>query len=1360
MKPQNVEDVYELSPMQQGILFHSVYSPESGVYFGQSAMRLQGPLDRAAFRRAWAGAIARHPALRTSFHWEGVEKPLQVVHRDAEAPWEDEDWRPLPAEEQERRLDAYLRADRERGFDLARPPLLRFALIRTAADAHWFVFSSHHLLLDGWSKAVVMQEVFAEYEALRRGEAWQARRPRPYRDYVLWLQGQELGAAERFWREHLRGFAAPPPLALPPAEPAPAGAERFQEGQIRLSEEATTALNALARGRRLTLNTITQGLWALLLARYAGSDDVVFGATVAGRPPELAGAEQMVGVFINTLPVRVRVPADARLLPWLDALQVEQAEARQYEGTPLVQVQGWAGLPRGEALFETLLVFENYPVQPAARDDGERLRVRTARVSERSNYPLSMQVGPAPRLILKAIYDRERFDGHAVRRILEQYRLLLEEVAANPDRRLAELPLLVPEERARVVDEWNRTGTRYPSGSIHGLFEAQAARTPGSVALVADERTLTYAELDAEANRLAHHLRARGVGPETRVALCLERGADMVVALFGVLKAGGAYVPLDPDYPRERLAHMLADSGAALLITEERLRERLPDHAATLCVDTERAAIAAEPSTAPEVALAPENLAYVIYTSGSTGTPKGAMNQHGGVVNRLLWMQDAYRLDATDAVLQKTPFSFDVSVWEFFWPLATGARLVMARPGGHRDPAYLVETIRARGITTLHFVPSMLEHFLAEPGVERCAGVRRVICSGEALPPELRARFFAKMGGELHNLYGPTEAAVDVSAWACAADETGVVPIGRPIANTRLYVLDDEGAPVPVGVPGELFIAGIQVGRGYLARPALTAEKFVPDPFTPGARMYRTGDRARWMPNGALEYLGRVDFQVKLRGFRIELGEIEAALRTQDGMREAVAVVREDVPGDARLVAYVVPDEERSPVLARLLRAKNEAPDTRWHDLPNGATVAHLNPNETDFTYREVVEEGTYLRHGVTLEEGAVVFDVGANIGFFTLLSGQTSGVRVYSFEPIPPVFEALRRNVEIHGIDARVFNCGLSSSPGSATFTYYPHLSILSGQFADHAEEREVVKSFLLNEQQGGEDAALYGELADARLEGQRFDCPLRTISQVMREEGIERIDLLKVDVEKAELEVLSGIDEEDWPRIGQVVLEVYDRGGRLEEVRRMLETRGFILHVEQDRVLEHTALYNVYATRNAEARSIKVTEWTVERASVEATTRVLRERLRERLPEHMVPSALVLLDRLPLSPNGKVDRRALPAPETGRRAEEAYVPPRTETERALSTAWQEVLGVERVGVNDNFFDLGGNSLLLLRLFSKLRAAKKMDLLLVDLFEHPTIGALTRHLTRRAQPAPDPGQDRARLRKAAVRQRLGTPQG
>lgn len=618
MNLKNVEDVYPLSPLQQGMLFHALDAPQSGVYFVQLVFTLRGRLDAPAFRKVWQRVVERHAALRTAFFWEGLDEPLQVVRNEVELPWALSDWQALPADERTVRLEAFLQTDREQGFDLAQAPLMRCALLQVSEDTCWFVWTYHHLVLDGWSWPLVLDEALSYYRGRQPGPDT----PRPHRDYIAWLQQQDLAEAEAFWRRALRGFAAPTRLAAPQAGPGPArpgGASHEQH--LRLPAPSTTALVSMAREQRLTLNTLVQGAWALLLSRYSGESDVVFGATVSGRPVALPGAEFMVGLCINTLPVRVRVSGEARLLTWLQALQAEQVEREQYSYSPLVEVQGWSDVPRGVPLFETLLVVENYPVR-SPQEERDGLKVVDFRCVEQTHYPLTVMVIPGPELSVRIQFEEGRFEVASVTGMLGHFRQLLECMAANPRRRLAELPLLTGAEWERLRG-WNATGADYPRHlCVHQLFEAQVGRTPNAVAVTYEDQHLTYRELDCRANRLAHRLRRRGVGPDVRVGICVERSLDLAVAVMGILKAGGAYVPLDLAHPRQRLAYVLADARVAVLVTQQRLLAGLPvPTPPVLALDADSADD--PPTEAPPASdVAPANLAYVIYTSGSTGRPR------------------------------------------------------------------------------------------------------------------------------------------------------------------------------------------------------------------------------------------------------------------------------------------------------------------------------------------------------------------------------------------------------------------------------------------------------------------------------------------------------------------------------------------------------------------------------------------------------------------------------------------------------------------------------------------------------------------------------------------------------------------
>ncbi|HEX8244312.1 MAG TPA: amino acid adenylation domain-containing protein [Longimicrobium sp.] len=950
--------VAPVSFSQQRLWMLDRMDPGRAAYAVPLALRLRGALDVDALRRAFAELAARHESLRTVFRWlDGG--PMQVILPAGGPAFESIDLTWVDAADREAELRRRIVEDVATPFDLERGPLARVRLYRLAEGEHVLLMNLHHIVTDGWSNGVLLRELSALYGAFARGEASPLPEPElQYADYAEWQRERLRGAVyERnlaFWRHALAD--APALLELPADRPRPpVWAGRAATERFRLPRALADAVEALARAEGCTPFMVLLAAFQALLGRWAGQDDVLVGSPVAGRTR--AETEGLIGFFVNTLALRADLRGDPPFHAFLRRVRETTLGAFAHQEMPFERLVDELKVPRSAAhapVFQVMFILQtagdlSVPIPG--------LEVEPVPV-EGAHAPFDLRLVLRPRAdgmdgaleYATALYDRD-----TALRLAAHFRTLLAAACAAPDTHLSALPLLDDAERARLLAACAGPSTAYADVPLHALFEAQADRAPDAVSLVFGDERMTYGELEARANRLAHLLRARGIGPERTVAVLMERSMEMVVALYGILKAGAAYVPVDPEYPAERVAYMLADSAAALVLTQRRWMDAVPAGTEAVALDVP-GVLDAHPADRPaSPAAGTDRLAYVIYTSGSTGRPKGAMNAHRGVVNRILWMQDAFALGADDVVLQKTPFSFDVSVWEFFWPLAVGARLVMAAPGAHRDPAVLAETIERERVTTLHFVPSMLRAWLdaAEPG--RCASLARVMSSGEALPPELIDRFYAiHPSAALHNLYGPTEAAVDVTHWPCAPGES-VVPIGRPIANTRTYVLDPRGGVCPAGVPGELWIGGVQVGRGYWRRPALTAERFAPDPFAaePGRRMYRTGDRARWREvrecegakvrkwNGepeaspgaeatpalshsrtlALEYLGRADFQVKVRGFRIEPGEIEAALKQHPAVADAVVVViGED--RHARLVAYFAAREGAAAPAAAELRER------------------------------------------------------------------------------------------------------------------------------------------------------------------------------------------------------------------------------------------------------------------------------------------------------------------------------------------------------------------------------------------------------------------------------------------------------
>ncbi|HFH3907359.1 non-ribosomal peptide synthase/polyketide synthase [Pseudomonas aeruginosa] len=895
-----VEDLYPLSPMQQGMLFHSLYQQNSGDYINQMRLDVEG-LDPQRFREAWQAALDAHEVLRSGFLWQGaLEKPLQLVRKRVEVPFSVHDWRDRA--DLAEALDALAAGEAGLGFELAEAPLLRLVLVRTGERRHHLIYTNHHILMDGWSNSQLLGEVLQRY----RGET-PSRSDGRYRDYIAWLQRQDAGRTEAFWKQRLQRLGEPT-LLVPAFAHGVRGAEGHADRYRQLDVTTSQRLAEFAREQKVTLNTLVQAAWLILLQRFTGQDTVAFGATVSGRPAELRGIEEQIGLFINTLPVVASPCPEQPIGDWLQAVQGENLALREFEHTPLYDIQRWAGQV-GEALFDNILVFENYPVSAAlAEETPADMRIDALSNQEQTHYPLTLLVSAGETLELHYSYSRQAFDEAAIECLAERLERLLLGMCENPGASLGELDSLAVAERYQLLEGWNATAAEYPlQRGVHRLFEEQVERTPTAPALAFGEERLDYAELNRRANRLAHALIERGIGADRLVGVAMERSIEMVVALMAILKAGGAYVPVDPEYPEERQAYMLEDSGVQLLLSQSHLKLPLAQGVQRIDLDQADAWLENHAENNPGVELNGENLAYVIYTSGSTGKPKGAGNRHSALSNRLCWMQQAYGLGVGDTVLQKTPFSFDVSVWEFFWPLMSGARLVVAAPGDHRDPAKLVELINREGVDTLHFVPSMLQAFLQDEDVASCTSLKRIVCSGEALPADAQQQVFAKLPqAGLYNLYGPTEAAIDVTHWTCVEEGKDAVPIGRPIANLACYILDGNLEPVPVGVLGELYLAGRGLARGYHQRPGLTAERFVASPFVAGERMYRTGDLARYRADGVIEYAGRIDHQVKLRGLRIELGEIEARLLEHPWVREAAVLA---VDG-RQLVGYVVLESE------------------------------------------------------------------------------------------------------------------------------------------------------------------------------------------------------------------------------------------------------------------------------------------------------------------------------------------------------------------------------------------------------------------------------------------------------------------
>ncbi|MDF5726913.1 MAG: amino acid adenylation domain-containing protein [Rhizonema sp. PD38] len=915
----NIEDLYELSPMQQGMLFHTLYAPKSEIYFEQLLCIFSGELNFPGFQQAWLQVVARHPVLRSSFYWEEIEKSLQMVSKQVELPWVELDWRHLTPNEQQQHLEDFLQSDRQKEFDLSQAPLMRFTVIQLGEQTYQFIWSHHHILFDGWSMQIVLKEVLALYEANQRGEYLRLLPSRPYREYIDWLQQQNITQAKNFWQQTLQGFEVPTPLIGNREQGA--GNRKYNEKLFQLSQTITLQLQYAARQHHLTLNNLVQGAWALLLSRYSGESDVVFGATVSGRPPNLAGVDSMVGLLINTLPIRVQVTAKTELLLWLKHLQTQAFEQEQYTYYSLAEIQRLSDVPSGKPLFESLLVFENYPLDSAEQESKKSLEISHLRCFERTNYPLTVVVNPESQLSGRIIYDTSRFEEQTIERMIGHFQTLLQEMAANLQQDISQLSLLSAAEEEQLILQENQQKTdSIHYKCIHTLFEEQVEKNPNAVAVVYEKKHLTYRDLNNRANQLAHYLQALGVKPEVRVGICIERSPLMVVGILAILKAGGAYVPLDPAYPSERLALMMEDVQTPILLTQTYLCDQLPIYNQTVVnIDSDWEIIAQYKEDNCECEVNSENLAYIIYTSGSTGTPKGTEVPHRSIIGFMFGV-DYIQPDAEQIWLQHSSISWDALTLELWPPLLYGGRCVLY-PGKIPTPVGLSRIITEQRVNTL-FLTTALFNLMIDTMPEGLLGIKKLLFGGESVSiTHVRRALELLPGTQILHGYGPSECTVFTCCYPIPkqlAQNVHSIPIGKPIGDRTVYLLDRDLHRVPIGVPGELYVGGASVARGYLNQPQLTRERFIPNRFVEGDTLYKTGDLVRRLPDGNMEFLGRIDTQVKIRGFRVELEEIEAVLNQHPDIKQVVALVREDEPGNKYLVAYLLTKD--NPPTASTLR--------------------------------------------------------------------------------------------------------------------------------------------------------------------------------------------------------------------------------------------------------------------------------------------------------------------------------------------------------------------------------------------------------------------------------------------------------
>lgn len=1273
---------FRLSPQQRAVWSNELLG---STLWSQLAIRIEGRLNKPLLVAALTSLLERHEILRTSFICPaGLTTPLQVIaqHPDLDFDEIKLEGRVISAE----LVNDLFKHERSNKPDFARASLVRFRLV-CFGDLEWLLLASVPSLC---ADTVTLDNLFVELCDLYQGESRDVPEIVQYVDFSEW-QLQTPGPSSR--------ATANTPERLPfeaKRDPANSTYEGYRfEIDPRL---ATGGADVFRNGLQV------------LLCRLSGESQSSIGVILDGR--DHGDLKNTLGPCWRLQESTCDISGDRawhELAPKIDDVETAfAAVCFEYNECPAPRLVD-------DTKFSIFLRYSH--------GIKFKLKLSCARYGGRATASL--------------YYDNALFDAASVEQLAAQLQSLLLQATAQNDVSLAQLSFLSAPERA-LLQQWNETQADYPGDQcIHHLFEAQVARTPDATAVIFHEQRLTYGELNERANQLAHRLIEQGIGPETLVAVCLDKSLEMVATLLGVLKARAAYVVLDPEQPQSRLQYLVEVTEPQIVISQRSFAESVEQfEKETIWLDADPA-LGNSSSENPDLDCDPDLLAYVVFTSGSSGRPKGVAAHHRGVVNYLSFVTRTFGLSAADRILQLPFLTFDAAVRDLFGPLSCGAEVVIADRAAAKDPAALMRLIDDHRITgLLSVVPSLLRMLalqITEAG--RVLGsVRIVLSSGEPLRRSDGLAVRRAFGDDaiLVNQYGPTESTMTASfcRFDAARQQQEIVSIGRPISNYAFRLLDHAHNLAPIGSIGEVYISSVGLARGYFKEPDSTAEKFVPDTFSlsPGARLYATGDLARYNIDGNLEFLSRADDQFKIRGVRVEAAEVEAALLEHSAVREVVVTARPDAANEPALVAYVL-NPEAGPS------------GKEFYALPNGMMVAHLNQHETDFFYKQIFVDGTEFKHGIELSDGDVVFDVGANIGLFTLLLHQRNlKVRTYAFEPIPEIAVVLRTNVELYGLDAHVVHSGLSDARREVPFAFYPNSTCQSGYYPNEAQERHMLSSIIAKEA-GNFHAADLNELLAKRLDAREVLCPVTTISDFMREQGVERIDLLKIDVEKSELDVLNGIADADWSRIRQIVIETHDLDGRLDQLVELLQSRGYSVLKEQDPSLQDTCLYNVYAIRAAATGARKESAGNGKPVSVSTLSRhttaeQLREFLQSRLPDYLIPSSIVFVDAFPRTSNGKIDRKALLSIAPAERdVDQAYVAPRTVTEEVLASIWSNVLGLPKVGVHQNFFKLGGHSLLAMQVISSLRGTFRVELPLRCIFDAPTVAQLA-EVVDKARPA------------------------
>jgi amino acid adenylation domain-containing protein/FkbM family methyltransferase len=1357
-----------LSPAQERVWFEHHWDESSPLYTESVLVRLQGPLDVSSVEKALHEIVRRHEILRVLFDQKDA-----TVYQKVQPPQPHDlvyiDLSHLERQSAEAELRRIALVESQRVFNLRQGRLLRTTLLKLDTQEHALLLNVHHIVFDGWSAAIFFDELFTLYRSyVTKTAANLDELPLQYPDYAASQQGARGSALLEkqlaYWKERLGsehgGFAILPDRPRPRLRTV-----RGARFAFSLEADLVESLKELGRRHEATLFMTLIGAFGVLLHRLSGESTVLIGMPSTNR--DHAGIDRLIGLFVNTLVLRLDVSGDESFERLLEQTRRRTTEAFENKDLPFEQLvdelQPDRDLSR-TPFFQAMFDFQRHESYQQSADSPGRLDgkpgggvdeqtapgLRTA-FDELDNGTSKFEIGLSMRETWSGVtgefeFNTDLFHRESIVRLAEHYTTLLQSLVKRPQDAIGELHMLTEAERELVIERFNDTSVPAENSLFHNMFEQRVLQTPDAVACRYQSDELTYADLNRRANQLAHYLMMHGCGPEVRVGVCCDRGVNLVLSILAILKAGGAYVPLDPNYPVERLRSQMDEVKLSMIVTSGMLSASIgtalaSDSVRIILLDEENDSISSMSEDNPTSQTTDDNLAYIIFTSGSTGRPLGVGVEHHSLSNLAFALRDTVYSNEQAGSLRVSlngSISFDTSIKQLV-QLAFGHSLEIVPDDIRWDGESLLRFLDQKRVDVFDVTPAQLD-LLIEAGLlsSRAVFPRILLIGGEAIDRNVWESLATSATRRSFNLYGPTECTVDSTICEIKQNRDCMPTIGKPIRNVRAYVLDNRLQPVPIGARGELFLAGEGVARGYIGHDDVTAQRFIASPFRRDERLYRTGDVARYRHDGHLEFLGRVDRQVKIRGFRVELEEIESTLQQHPDVMD-VAVIPRGEHGEKRLVAFIAPRREASESLHGLARYR----------LPNDLEIVELNRNETDFLFDEVFVNRAYFKHGISLPRNSVVFDVGANIGMFTLAATiEGDGSRVFAFEPNPKLFHLAQINASLYAKNAQVFNFGLSNAARTASFTFYPEFSSLSGLYADVDSEMKVVRSFIHKEAStatgngthSGSGAAakeipLLDELLGEKLKREVFEVELRTLSEVVAEFNLENIDLLKINVEKSEFDVLQGIQPQDWPKIQQIALEVHDIDDRLTNIVSLLKGHGYSVSVEKDWRLEEKANTNfyVYASRLDKAQVTLALPGKVTRAVLTPAT--LHEFAESRLPQFMVPSEFVILESLPLTSNGKVDYKVL-ASRGKEVAPTGDCRPRTETEAKLERIWSEVLKRDSVGVNENFFQIGGHSLIATNIIARVRKATGVDLPLRTLFQTPTIAGLATTLESFVNPS------------------------